>query len=251
MKMALSTNPRPVVVTPFAFGEHLVRTAGTPEAPLFCGKDVCAALGIKNSRDTLHKFPDDEKGVATTDTLGGHQELTFLTEAGLYRLIFLSRKPEAERFRKWVFGEVLPSLRRTGRYGVAPVLPRDAELEGMVAAVLQLRDGGVPLEEATVAVGRLLVDRKTARGLLARPSWAEEQLLRVLGQLVANRGGDMHRVQFLALAAAARRGTSVEATPELMEGLEGRQAATPGGRVFNVRVEGPLEARYLALRRLE
>ena len=60
-----------------------------------------------------------EKGVISSDTLGGKQELTFVSESGMYALIFQSRKPQARAFRKWVTGEVLPSLRKYGYY-VAP-----------------------------------------------------------------------------------------------------------------------------------
>ena len=61
---------------------------------------------------------DDEKGVHTVRTLGGNQELMVVNEPGLYHLTFKSRKPEANAFRRWVFHEVLPSIRKTGSYSV-------------------------------------------------------------------------------------------------------------------------------------
>ena len=61
---------------------------------------------------------DDEKGVGTTDTLGGRQDLTIVNESGLYALIFQSRKVEARRFQKWVTSDLLPTLRRTGFYSL-------------------------------------------------------------------------------------------------------------------------------------
>ncbi|MCW4114758.1 BRO family protein [Aurantimonas sp. MSK8Z-1] len=85
--------------------------------PLFNGKDCCRCLAIENHRDALGRVPEDEKGVGLTDTLGGEQLMIWLREPGLYRLIFQSRKPEAERFKRWVFHEVLPAIRRTGAYG--------------------------------------------------------------------------------------------------------------------------------------
>ena len=87
--------------------------------PWFAAKDVCEVLDIKNNRDAIRALDDDEKGVVSTDTLGGKQELTFVNESGMYALIFQSRKPQARAFRKWVTGEVLPSLRKYGYY-VAP-----------------------------------------------------------------------------------------------------------------------------------
>ena len=86
------------------------------DEPYFCLADVCKILDIANSRDAKTRL--DLKGVATTDTLtnGGMQKLDFINEPNLYRLIFQSRKPEAETFQEWVFAEVLPSIRKHGGY---------------------------------------------------------------------------------------------------------------------------------------
>lgn len=82
----------------------------------FVASDVCGALGIVNSRDALTGLDDDEKGVATTDTLGGRQQVATINESGLYSLIFRSRKAEAKRFKKWVTSQVIPSIRKHGGY---------------------------------------------------------------------------------------------------------------------------------------
>ena len=84
--------------------------------PWFVAVDLCRALDIQNVRQNLANFPDDEKGVSTIYTLGGPQKMLVVSEAGLYRLIFMSRKPEAEKFKRWVFHEVLPSIRKYGYY---------------------------------------------------------------------------------------------------------------------------------------
>ncbi len=63
-------------------------------------------------------MPDDEKGAETFRTLGGDQSMICVTESGLYRLIFRSNKPEAEKFRRWVFNKVLPTIRKTGSYNL-------------------------------------------------------------------------------------------------------------------------------------
>lgn len=78
--------------------------------------DVCAVLEHVNSRDAISHLDDDEKGVAIIDTLGGAQEMNVVNESGIYNLIFTSRKPQAKAFQRWVTGEVLPPLRKTGRY---------------------------------------------------------------------------------------------------------------------------------------
>ena len=83
----------------------------------FCAIDVCAVLGYVNTRDAIAKHCR-EKGVAKRDTLtaGGAQALIYINEPNLYRLIIKSRKPEAIRFEEWVMEEVLPALRKHGRY---------------------------------------------------------------------------------------------------------------------------------------
>lgn len=86
---------------------------------LFCGKDVAASLGYKNTNDAMKKHC---KGVAKRyplQTAGGVQEFVFITEPDLYRLIAHSKLPTAEKFERWVFEEVLPAIRRTGGYMVA------------------------------------------------------------------------------------------------------------------------------------
>ena len=122
----------------YNFDSTAVRVVGTAQEPWFVAHDVCAALGISNSRQALASLEDDEKGVSITDTLGGPQELATVNESGLYALIFRSRKPQARLFRKWVTSEVLPAIRKTGTYTapvaalteqVSPPLPRVADLQ--------------------------------------------------------------------------------------------------------------------------
>jgi len=85
--------------------------------PWFVLADVCRALDIKNVPDAASRLDEDEKDIAQTDTLGGAQRVRIINESGLYSLILRSDKPEAKRFKKWVTAEVLPSIRKTGRYG--------------------------------------------------------------------------------------------------------------------------------------
>lgn len=97
-----------------AFGE--IRTLLIDGEPWFVAADVCKALLIVNSRDALTRIDDDEKGVVSTDTLGGRQEVTIVNEPGLYALILSSRKPEAKAFKRWITHEVIPSIRKHGAY---------------------------------------------------------------------------------------------------------------------------------------
>jgi prophage antirepressor-like protein len=102
-----------------------VRVVGSPESPEWVAADVCAVLGIRDTSMALRDFGDDEKGTSSVGTPGGIQEVLTVREPGLYRLIFKSRKAEAERFRRWVCHEVLPAIRRTGTYSLpsAPAQP--------------------------------------------------------------------------------------------------------------------------------
>lgn len=84
----------------------------------FIAKDICTALELSEVSNTVKRLDDDEKLTRTVFVSGQGREMWFINESGLYNLIFQSRKPEARAFRKWVTNEVLPSIRRTGAYGV-------------------------------------------------------------------------------------------------------------------------------------
>lgn len=93
-----------------------IRVQVINQEPWFVAKDVCDALTIGNSRDAITRLDDDEKGVSVVPTPSGEQPMNIVNESGMYNLIFQSRKPEAKAFRKWVTSEVLPAIRKTGRY---------------------------------------------------------------------------------------------------------------------------------------
>lgn len=90
--------------------------------PMFCLADVCKALKLQVQAT---KSRLSEKGVSSINTLtnGGVQSLLFINEQNLYKAIFQSRKKEAEKFTDWVTGEVLPTIRKTGKYEVAKPAP--------------------------------------------------------------------------------------------------------------------------------
>lgn len=96
-----------------------VRVVMQDEDPWFVAKDVCGCLEIGNSRDAVASLDDDEKGVGIIDTPGGKQEMSIVSEPGLYSLILRSRKPEAKAFKRWVTHDILPSIRRSGGYVMA------------------------------------------------------------------------------------------------------------------------------------
>ena len=100
----------------FAFNDHLVRTVQKEGEPWWVAKDVCEVLDLARQQDSVRYLDDDEKGVCLVNTPGGSQEMTIVSEAGLYSLILRSRKPEAKEFKRWVTHEVLPTIRKTGGY---------------------------------------------------------------------------------------------------------------------------------------
>lgn len=90
----------------------------------FIAKDVAIALGYKNQRQAILAHVDKEdKGVAKRDSLGGSQNMTIINESGLYSLILSSKLPKAKAFKRWVTSEVLPSIRKTGKYEAAQAVP--------------------------------------------------------------------------------------------------------------------------------
>ncbi|MGR6820246.1 BRO-N domain-containing protein [Enterobacter sp. CCM 8630] len=100
-----------------------VRIVNCDGNPWFIAKDVCEALELSNHSMAIAALDDDEKGVSLTYTPGGNQNMRTVSESGFYKLIARSRKATtagtfAHRFTNWVFREVIPSIRKTGSYGV-------------------------------------------------------------------------------------------------------------------------------------
>lgn len=109
----------------FNFNSQELRTSGTPDGPLFCLADVCNILDLGNPSKTSYRVDSDYITTSNIVTSNGTVEMLFVNEAGLYEVIFTSRKPEAKAFKKWVFSEVLPSIRRTGGYQQKELSPLD------------------------------------------------------------------------------------------------------------------------------
>lgn len=138
------------------FGE--IRTVEENGEVLFCGTDVARALGYVNPRDAVGRRC---RGVVKRDayTNKRRQEMTFIPESDLYRLVFSSKLPSAERFVDWVTEEVLPSIRKTGRYENRPMTVAEN-----LAAQAQL------LVEQEKRIERIEQRMETALTAIARPS---------------------------------------------------------------------------------
>jgi prophage antirepressor-like protein len=110
------------IFTNEVFGE--IRTCQVNNQIMFVGKDVATALGYSDSNKAIRIHVDDEdKGGAVLSTPGGNQKVIFINESGLYSLILSSKLPQAKAFKRWVTSEVLPSIRKTGRYELPQQLP--------------------------------------------------------------------------------------------------------------------------------
>lgn len=100
----------------FVFETQAIRTVAKSGEPWFVAADVCNVLAIKDASDAVERLDEDEKGICSTETLGGQQDLLAVNEFGLCTLILGSRKPAAKRFKRWITHEVLPAIRKTGGY---------------------------------------------------------------------------------------------------------------------------------------
>ena len=117
---------------------------------MFCAKDVCDALRYTNSREALrkHVMSDDVTKRDTVDTLGRKNFASFINESGLYSLILSSKLESARRFKHWVTGEVLPSIRKQGGYMIAR--PEESD-EVIMARALQIMHATLQRRDELIA----------------------------------------------------------------------------------------------------
>lgn len=137
------------------FGQ--VRTLIIENEPWFVGKDVADALGYERTADAIRSHIDeDDKGVGKIQTPGGTQEMVIINESGLYSLILSSKLPSAKKFKRWVTGEVLPAIRKTGQYQVPGYQPKATSVGEIVNLINMTRktmkDQGCDPREIAIAV---------------------------------------------------------------------------------------------------
>jgi prophage antirepressor-like protein len=151
-------------IIPLNFQRHTVRTVLIDGVPWFAAKDVCDILGIKNPTDALKDFPENERNtLASNEGIHegpGNPNVNIINEPGLYRLVFQSRKPEAEQFKTWVFATVLPQIRRTGYYIPVDAAPDESLLTAAITRYFETRR---PDKQADIEVGRCLTLLKGAK----------------------------------------------------------------------------------------
>lgn len=118
-----------------------VRTLIVDDQIWFCAKDSCGILGIKNHKQALSRLEKDEVGMFHTPHPQSRSKLikmNYVSESGLYSLIFGSTRPESKTFKKWITKEVIPSIRRTGAYDIenSAALPQMTKKQQLLVGIV-------------------------------------------------------------------------------------------------------------------
>ncbi len=239
----------------FTFNEsnQLIRVEIVNDVLWFVAKDVAKALNISWSSATLNQIPDAWKGVMKFITPGGEQNLTVISEAGMYKLAFRCQSSAvADKFTNWVASEVLPSIRKTGRYELRPVAScRMSRGEGARADMLDLlwligenlERGDQAQIALELGVSRVAVNRtlngynRSSRILMALYKKAKEN--REKNMLYNNPEVMAAQLRYAGRTAVAFEPQDVERVPQLPEvrimtnkrgGQYGNQNARKHGR---------------------
>lgn len=161
----------------FNYNANVIRTQVTDEGePLFCLKDICAALEISDASNAARQLREEfsEGAVLNTDPLvtirmvtsGGSQELLFITEPQLYFLMMRSRSGKAKPFRQWVVNDVLPSIRKTGKYEAPKSAPKDYKLADLMEGAKIIFDAaGIEGAALALALDSVVVN-ETGKSML-------------------------------------------------------------------------------------
>ena len=148
-----------------------VRMVMQGDEPWWVLADVCRALGLERTDSVARRLDPDEKGTHLVSTPGGPQEMTIINESGLYSVILRSDKPEAKAFKRWVTHEVLPSIRRTGRY----------ELDGQTAPMALQGPGAAPLPLSAQSLWFTLLWLEKEQGGRGEVSASNDRLMALMG----------------------------------------------------------------------
>lgn len=137
-------------LTLFAYRAQQVRVVTIKGEPWFVASDIADALEYASAKDFARGVDDEDKGRHIVPTPSGDQEMTIISEGGLYTALVRARTDRAKPFRRWVTHEVLPQIRRTGAYSATPQLSDDE----IVHQALQITARRVEQLEAELAVAQ-------------------------------------------------------------------------------------------------
>lgn len=132
------TQTSPDQLHTFTFGQVTLRALLLAGEPWFVAADVARTLGYRDAYNLARRLDEDEKGTHSVSTLGGQQDMSVISESGLYSAILTSQVEGAKEFKRWVTAEVLPAIRKTGTYQTPQTLEERSlsiitELTGVVA----------------------------------------------------------------------------------------------------------------------
>lgn len=174
----------------FVYSGEQLRTVQRDDGLWWVLRDVCRVLNIGNVTDTKKRLDPDEVDLTDLiDSMGRVQSTTIINEPGLYAVILRSDKPEAKAFKRWVTHDVLPSIRKTGAYGVPP--ERLAKLDEYQAKLDRNRKLLADIERITAQAGRQAHEarkcydewRKTREGIRDNVRFWEECIAQEIRQL--------------------------------------------------------------------
>jgi len=203
-------NPRnapAAVLTLFNFERAAVRTLQLDGQPWFIAADVCAVLGLDNTTKALMRLDADEQALISIQGIAsgpGNPNVNAINESGLYSLTMTSRKPVAKRFKKWVTSEVLPAIRKTGRYGLqVPAIPQSfsaaLRLAANQAELIEAQQVLLSIAAPKVAFVDQYVESTGLKGFrqVAKLLKANEARLREFldGKIMYLLGGEWHAYQ--------------------------------------------------------
>lgn len=168
----------------FNYQNNEIRTVQKDGEVWFVGKDVASALGYADTAKAIKAHvEDDDRGVGVLPTPSGKQEMTIINESGLYALIFGSKLESAKEFKRWVTSEVLPSIRRTGRYISSHEASPNLESLSGLASIMRAVDIPMAAQKhsatARAQQAQLLMDTygiPRIEGYIKSDPWESEQL---------------------------------------------------------------------------
>lgn len=156
----------------FNYNTNVIRTQVTDDGePLFCLADICKVLGVSDPSNTVRQVKE-EFGCPVlntghvTDSLGRDQEASFITEPQLYFVLMRSRAENARPFRQWVVNDVLPSIRKTGKYEAPKSEPKDYKLADLMEGAKIIFDAaGIEGAALALALDSVVVN-ETGKSML-------------------------------------------------------------------------------------
>lgn len=149
-------------LVPFTYGSAAVRVVMVDGEPWFVLGDLCRALGLTNPTMVRDRLDEGLSQIYPLQTAGGMQQVTIVSEAGMYEVVIRSDKPEAVTFRRWITGTVLPEIRQTGGYNAQPAIPQTREERFALA----LAEAGQMLAEKDQRIAELEPQAEVAAKLL-------------------------------------------------------------------------------------